>query len=49
MENTIHSLIDLYKLSTFSIPAYQRAYSWDCDPQLHTFNIEAIRKISATK
>ncbi len=49
MENTIHSLIDLYKLSTFSIPAYQRAYSWDCDPQLHTFIADLRDQAKTTK
>ena len=29
MENTIHSLQDIFTLSTFSIPQYQRAYAWN--------------------
>ena len=29
MENTIHSLQDIFALSIFSIPQYQRAYAWN--------------------
>jgi len=37
MENTIHPLLSLFKISTFCIPQYQRAYTWDVDPQLTAF------------
>lgn len=37
MENTIHTLQDIFKLSIFSIPQYQRAYAWDKDTQLPTY------------
>jgi Protein of unknown function DUF262/Protein of unknown function (DUF1524) len=37
MENTIHTLQDIFKLSIFSIPQYQRAYAWDKDKQLPTY------------
>ena len=37
MENSIHSLQNLFKLSFFAIPQYQRAYAWDVDKQVATF------------
>ncbi|MFG0750507.1 DUF262 domain-containing protein [Acinetobacter ursingii] len=37
MENTIHTLQDIFKLSIFSIPQYQRAYAWEKDKQLPTY------------
>src|ERR1039458_8282416 len=31
MQNTIHSLEDLFAVNNFQIPQYQRAYSWEED------------------
>jgi len=37
MQNTIHSLEDLFAVNTFRIPQYQRAYSWEREPHLEAF------------
>ena len=37
MENTIHTLQNIFKISVFSIPQYQRAYAWEKDKQLPTY------------
>lgn len=37
MENTIHTLQNIFKISIFSIPQYQRAYAWEKDKQLPTY------------
>lgn len=49
MENTIHSLEELFKLCSFSIPSYQRAYSWDEDPQLNEFLSDLRQQVRAQK
>lgn len=48
MQNTIHSLEDLFKTNAFRIPQYQRAYSWDADPQLSAF-LDDLRQQVATQ
>lgn len=48
MQNTIHSLEDLFKTNAFRIPQYQRAYSWDVEPQLSAF-LDDLRQQVATQ
>jgi len=43
MQNTIYSLEDLFELNVFRIPQYQRAYSWELDPNVATF-LEDLRQ-----
>lgn len=47
MQNTIHSLVDLFLVNRFQIPQYQRAYSWQEDPHLEAF-LEDLRQQAAT-
>lgn len=47
MQNTIHSLADLFLVNRFQIPQYQRAYSWEEEPQLEAF-LEDLRQQAAT-
>lgn len=47
MQNTIHSLADLFLVNRFRIPQYQRAYSWEADPHLESF-LEDLRQQAAT-
>lgn len=47
MQNTIHSLADLFLVNRFQIPQYQRAYSWDEEPHLEAF-LEDLRQQAAT-
>jgi hypothetical protein len=37
MENTIYSLEKLFDWNVFQIPQYQRANSWELDPNVVTF------------
>jgi hypothetical protein len=48
MENTTHTLENLFKLSAFSIPQYQRAYAWEKEPQLVAF-LDDLRQQAATR
>jgi hypothetical protein len=48
MENTIHTLENLFKLSSFGIPQYQRAYAWETEPQLVAF-IDDLRQQTSTR
>lgn len=43
MQNGISSLENLFAVSAFRIPQYQRAYSWDPEPQLEAF-LEDLRQ-----
>ena len=43
MKDNIYSLDELISFKTFRIPQYQRAYSWDVDPQLAAF-LEDLRQ-----
>lgn len=43
MKDTIYSLAELFSFNAFRIPQYQRAYSWDVDPQLSAF-LEDLRQ-----
>lgn len=47
MQNTIHSLTDLFLVNRFQIPQYQRAYSWEDEPHLVAF-LEDLRQQAAT-
>lgn len=48
MENTTHTLENLFKLSSFRIPQYQRAYAWEDEPQLTAF-LDDLRQQAATR
>lgn len=48
MENTIHTLENLFKLCSFGIPQYQRAYAWETEPQLAAF-LDDLRQQTATR
>jgi Protein of unknown function DUF262/Protein of unknown function (DUF1524) len=47
MENTTHSLENLFKLSSFSIPQYQRAYAWEEEPHLTAFLTDLRQQAAA--
>ncbi len=47
MENTTHSLENLFKLSSFSIPQYQRAYAWELEPQISAFLLDLRQQAAA--
>ncbi|HCI7192728.1 TPA: DUF262 domain-containing protein [Acinetobacter baumannii] len=49
MENTIHTLLNIFKISIFSIPQYQRAYAWEKDKQLPTFLDDLRQQAFATE
>ena len=49
MENSIHSLQNLFKLSFFAIPQYQRAYAWEADKQVATFLDDLRQQVFARK
>lgn len=49
MENTIHSLENLFTISTFRIPQYQRAYSWEQEPHLESFLEDLRQQVSTQK
>ena len=49
MQNTIHSLEDLFAVNTFRIPQYQRAYSWEEDPHLEAFLEDLRQQVSTQK
>ena len=48
MENTIHTLENLFKLCSFGIPQYQRAFAWETQPQLAAF-LDDLRQQTATR
>lgn len=48
MENTIHTLQNIFKISIFSIPQYQRAYAWEKDKQLPTYLDDLRQQAFAT-
>ncbi len=49
MQNTIHSLEDLFAVNTFQIPQYQRAYSWEEDPHLEAFLEDLRQQVNTQK
>lgn len=49
MENTTHSLESLFKLSSFSIPQYQRAYAWELEPQISAFLLDLRQQAAAQR
>lgn len=49
MENTIHTLQNIFKISIFSIPQYQRAYAWEKDKQLPTYLDDLRQQAFATE
>jgi len=49
MENTIHTLQNIFKTSVFSIPQYQRAYAWEKDKQLPTYLDDLRQQAFATE
>lgn len=49
MKNTIHTLQNIFKISIFSIPQYQRAYAWEKDKQLPTYLDDLRQQAFATK
>jgi len=44
MLNTTHTLENLFKLSSFRIPQYQRAYPWEEEPQLSTYFTAPVQR-----
>jgi len=48
MENTIHTLENLFKLCSFGIPQYQRAYAWETQPHLIAF-LDDLRQQAVTR
>jgi uncharacterized protein with ParB-like and HNH nuclease domain len=48
MENTIHSLENLFKTNVFRIPQYHRAYSWD-EIHIKAFLDDLREQVSAQK
>ena len=48
MENTIHTLQDIFTLSTFSIPQYQRAYAWN-EEQLKAYLNDLRLQVAASE
>lgn len=48
MENTIHTLQNIFKISVFSIPQYQCAYSWEKDQQLPTYLDDLRQQVNRT-
>lgn len=48
MENTIHTLQNIFKISIFCIPQYQRAYAWEKDKQLPTYLDDLRQQAFAT-
>jgi len=49
MENTIHSLEDLFKLCAFCIPQYQRAYTWEADRHISVFLADIRQQVAARR
>jgi uncharacterized protein with ParB-like and HNH nuclease domain len=49
MENAIHSLENLFNISAFSIPQYQRAYAWEIEPHLTAFLSDLRQQAIAQK
>ncbi len=49
IQNTIYSLENLFAVNTFLIPQYQRAYSWEADPQLEAFLEDLRQQVSTQK
>jgi uncharacterized protein with ParB-like and HNH nuclease domain len=49
MQNGIISLDSLFAVSQFRIPQYQRAYSWDPEPQLDAFLEDLRQQVRAQK
>lgn len=48
MENTIHTLQEIFTLSTFSIPQYQRAYAWN-EEQLTAYLNDLRQQVAASE
>jgi hypothetical protein len=49
MQNTIYSLENIFAINVFRIPQYQRAYSWEVDPQLEAFLEDLRQQVSTQK
>ena len=49
IQNTIYSLENLFAVNVFRIPQYQRAYSWEDDPQLEAFLEDLRQQVSTQK
>lgn len=49
MENSIHSLQNLFKLNFFAIPQYQRSYAWEAEKQVATFLDDLRQQVVARK
>ena len=49
MKNTILSLEDLFKLSSFCIPQYQRAYAWETEKHISVFLADLREQVNAWK
>ena len=47
MQNTIHTLSNLFLVNRFQIPQYQRAYSWEEEPHLEAF-LDDLRQQAGT-
>ncbi len=48
MESTTYTLSSLFRLAVFHIPGYQRAYTWDKDPQLAAFLDDLRQQVRAS-
>jgi hypothetical protein len=49
MQNTIYTLEELFCTNVFKIPQYQRAYSWDEDPNLKAFLYDLRQQVDVQK
>lgn len=49
IQNTIYSLENLFAINAFRIPQYQRAYSWEEEPQLEAFLEDLRQQVSTQK
>ncbi|MGD9851207.1 MAG: DUF262 domain-containing protein [Nitrospirales bacterium] len=47
IQNTIYTLETLFAVNTFRVPQYQRAYSWEDDPQLEAFLEDLRQQVSS--
>lgn len=47
VQNQIYSLEELFKLGTFRIPNYQRAYAWEIAPQLEDYLSDLRQQVIA--
>ena len=49
MKNTTNSLENLFKLSAFCIPQYQRAYAWETEKHISVFLADLREQVNAQK